>query len=338
MEARLHAENKRSVYTRLRQLCAASDAELGASMRALYVDDAVCSVAHPVNVLVGCEQIGSGWFRPLRAAVPDVERRDDIVLAGEFAGTELVGLLGHYQGTFTAPLFGIPPTNGVVQIRYGEVHELRNGRSTRSWVLVDFLDLMRQARAWPLPPSLGTEGAWPGPATQTGLALDAVDPMRGAESLKIVKAMHGALLSFDGKNLETMDHARYWAPNFMWYGPSGIGTTRGLRGFQAHHQIPFLRALPDRAGGDNMYFGDGDYTMNCGWPGMSATHTGGDWLGLAPTGRRFTIRVMDFYRIDNGLLAQNWVPIDLVDILQQLGVDAFARMRHLTGNPRLALR
>jgi hypothetical protein len=42
-------------------------------------------------------------------------------------------------------------------------------------------------------------------------------------------------------------------------------------------------------------------------------------------------------RLHRGLIAENWVPIDIIDILKQLGVDAFARMRHLISRPDLAL-
>ena len=41
---------------------------------------------------------------------------------------------------------------------------------------------------------------------------------------------------------------KHWHPNFMWYGPAGIGTTRGMKGFEDYHQIPFLVAFPDRGG------------------------------------------------------------------------------------------
>ena len=40
---------------------------------------------------------------------------------------------------------------------------------------------------------------------------------------------------------------------------------------------------------------------------------------------------MDFYRVDGNLIAENWVPIDIINILLELGVDVFARLRHLTG-------
>ena len=33
------------------------------------------------------------------------------------------------------------------------------------------------------------------------------------------------------------------------------------------------------------------------------------------------MRVMDFYHHDEGLIRENWVPIDIIHILKQLGVD-----------------
>ena len=156
--------------------------------------------------------------------------------------------------------------------------------------------------------------------------------------MAVVKKMHAGLLSFDGEDIESMDHGKFWTPNFMWYGPAGIGTTRGLDGFRAHHQIPFLRAFPDRDVASHIAnVADGNYAITGGWPSVVATHAGPDWLNLAPTGKRVTMRVMDFYRVEDGLIAENWVPIDIIDILCQLGVDVFGRLRHLQGRSRTTL-
>ena len=56
-------------------------------------------------------------------------------------------------------------------------------------------------------------------------------------------------------------------------------------------------------------------------------HVGGGWLGLGATGRPVTMRVMDFYREDEGLIRENWVPIDIIDVLLQLDVDVLTRVR-----------
>ena len=58
---------------------------------------------------------------------------------------------------------------------------------------------------------------------------------------------------------------------------------------------------------------------------QTLTHDG--WMGIAPTGRRVTMRSLDFWRIEKGLIRENWVLVDLLDLYQQIGVDVFARMR-----------
>ena len=58
-------------------------------------------------------------------------------------------------------------------------------------------------------------------------------------------------------------------------------------------------------------------------------HLGGDFCGIGPTGREVGMRVMDFYDHHEGLIRENWVPIDMIDLLLQMGVDVFGRMRQL---------
>ena len=56
-------------------------------------------------------------------------------------------------------------------------------------------------------------------------------------------------------------------------------------------------------------------------------HIGDDFLGVGPTGRPVTMRVMDFYLHHEGLIRENWVPLDILDLLRQMGVDVLARMQ-----------
>jgi hypothetical protein len=42
-----------------------------------------------------------------------------------------------------------------------------------------------------------------------------------------------------------------------------------------------------------------------------------------------------FWRIENGLIRENWVLIDLLDAHDQLGVDVFGRMREFNKARRL---
>ncbi len=336
-EVSIHLANKRRAYHSLRELAAAPEQRLGSVLARTYHADARWFGSHPLNEMQGIAAIEQVW-RGMRRAFPDMERRDGMLLGGAYQGADRVAALGHYQATFTEDWLGIPATHGVVHLRYGEVHQYVDGKIAHTHALIDVLDLMRQAGVWPLPPSLGAEGMWPGPATGDGLRLSEADASAGKAALQAVLGMHQALFDFDGVNLDTMDQAKYWAEHFMWYGPSGIGACRGMRGYQAHHQIPFLIAFPDRTGaGHYVCFGDGPYVVTGGWPSVVGTHRGDGWLGLAATGKPVRMRVMDFYRSENGLLAENWVPLDVIDVLRQLGTDVFARLQHLRGSPRLTL-
>ena len=334
-DAKTHADNKSSVVTNLRNILDTSVEEMDDAVATAYADNANLLAFHPVNELAGAPAIANSLWRPIRQSFPDVERRDQIVIGGSFDGADYVCTVSQLQGTFESDWLDIPASHGVVSLRCCEVNKLDGGKIIEAHVLIDVLDLMYQIGRWPISPSVGAEGMWRSPATQDGVKLDSADPDGGVSALKVVKDMHDGLLAFDGKDLGSMHHAQYWTKNFMWYGPSGIGTTRGLKGFEAHHQIPFLRAFPDRKVANHIAnVGDGAYVITGGWPSVVATHSGPDWLNVGPTGRHIEMRVMDFYRLENGLIAENWVPIDIVHILLQMNIDVFARVRHLKGEPR----
>ena len=315
----------------------------GAPVESAYHDNAVWRGVHPFNERTGHAQIADVW-NTLRSAIPDMERRTQMVLGGPNLpdtrvttdrAADLVACSGVLQGTMRGDLLGIPATNGTVSVRFCEAHELRDEKIVQSWVMFDLLDLMRQAQCWPLPQSLGAEAQWQHPATGDGVRL--TTSTTDSRAMDTVLKMHGALGNFDGKSLDSMNHGHYWTDTFMWYGPAGIGSTRGLEGFRAHHQIPFLRAYNDREGaGHYIRISDGPYAVTGGWPSVRGTHTG-EWLGMAPTGRMIEMRVMDFYRLDGDKIAENWVPMDVIHIALQMGVDLFARVRHMTGQPDLTL-
>ena len=164
----------------------------------------------------------------------------------------------------------------------------------------------------------------PGPRNATGVLPSATPGTAEPTCLPLVEAMIGGLGRYDQKDLRSMGMEQYWQPDMMWYGPCGIGTSRGIGGFQKHHQQPFLHAFPDRKGGHHRArFGEGDYAASTGWPSVRATHAG-DYLGTPASNRPITMRVMDWWRQEDGLLAENWVLIDLPHLFLQMGVDLLA--------------
>lgn len=298
----------------------------------MIAPNATFHICHPFGTITGA-QVWDTAFVPLLAAMPDLERRDMIVLSGTTPeGQDWVGCMGNYMGTMTKAwtLNGhhIPPTGHVTHMRYHEFFCIEDGQITEAQIIWDIPELMLQANAWPMAPQLGKFLCTPAPMSQDGLTASG----DGQASMDHVIAMLTDLCKHPAQGgPEVMNLETYWHPRFNWYGPAGIGTGRGITGFRNWHQIPFLRAMPDRkldAMGDLMshWFGEGDYVCETGWPNMRLTITEDGWMGIAPANTEVHLRSLDFWRLEDGKIRENWVLVDLLDLYAQCGVDVLARM------------
>ena len=331
MTESIHNQNKARIGALRAALYDIDAAELRGQLREIFAPDCLAQLAHPLETLAGADGLYEAAYAPLLAAVPDLERRDFIVMAGESNGGDWVGCCGHYMGVFEGPWLDIPPTRHLMAMRYHEFFRLEDGLIVEMQALWDIPQVMLQAGAWPMMPSLAPEWVVPGPATEDGIITAAYDQAKSQASLDWVTAMLVAL-ERSPEGLAAMQIDRHWHPKMMWYGPAGIGSMRRISGFRNWHQIPFLKALPDRRvfKDKGIFFGDGDYVGFTGWPGMSMTITGDGWLGIAPANQEITMRSLDFWRCEKGLIRENWVLIDLLHVYAQIGVDVFERMRELT--------
>lgn len=346
--------NKRHVRAAMDALAASTPETVGARLAQAYHPQAQWRGSHPWNELQGVDAIEQQFWRPFLHSFPDLERRDSLLIGGSYEGRDYVGAVGHLVARFRRDWQGIAATEQIVYWRYGEFHQMQDGLIIQSSVLLDVLDFIRQIGHWPLAPSRGTEAFWPGPLAGDGIVLSPQDPAESAASLALTQAMQGSLRNYNDlsglgrQGLLDMEQRKYWHPHMMWFGPSGIGTTRGLDGFVDLHQLPFRIAFPrdpsqpqpvglgQHAGSHYVRIGDGRFSATGGWPSRHVMHLGGGWLGLPPTGRAITMRVMDFYSADGGLIRENWVPIDMVNVLLQMDVDVLARVREQTGRRGMA--
>jgi predicted ester cyclase len=286
----------------------------------LYAPDCQFHISAPVEHLDGTAQMAAHFWAPLLRAFPDLERRTDILLTGQFKDGDWFASSGFLVGHFEQPLFGIKPSGRPHWLRYGWFDRVEGGRVFESYVILDIARLLIEVGQWPLRPQLG-ESWSPAPQTQDGVALKLADPTQSQKSLDLVEAMIAGLMQYDRQSLASMGMARFWTPQFHWYGPGGIGSARGHRDYERAHQQPFLTAFPDRVGGNHKCrIGDGSYVASTGWPSINATHMGDGWIGVPATNKRITQRIMDFWRREEDLLAENWVFIDMVDLLGQMGV------------------
>ena len=302
----------------------------GDALHALMSESATLNLCHPLGTLRGPGAFLDAALTPLRTALPDLERRDMIRVAGTTPeGDHWLGCMGNYMGTFLAPFLDIPPTGRLAHMRYHEFFRFEAGRVVEMQAIWDIPELMMQAGAWPMAPQLGAFLCTPGPMSGDGLSASG----DGRATMDHVIAMLTDLCRHPADpDPAVMQLERYWHPQCNWYGPAGIGTSRGVAGFRHIHQIPFLRAMPDRkldASADlhSHWVAQGEYVCETGWPNMRLTLSHDGWMGIAPAGKEVLLRSLDFWRMEGGLIRENWVLVDLLDLYNQVGVDVFARLR-----------
>ena len=314
----------------LRLQCAMDEAGRSAAA-ALASEDYVLNASYPLNSVSHRQAFSDDLMIPILHSFPNAQERLDILLTGSFAGGDWTASTGHIAGIFAQPLWGIPATGLPAFLRFGRFDRWVEGRMAETFLILDLPGLMIQARAWPMARPLGPFIVTPGPASRDGVSASTGDPAAARASLDLVEAMIAALMTYDGgQDLAHMRMVDYWTKDFWWFGPAAIGSFCGHADYERGHQRPFLTAFPDRKGGDHKCrIGERDYVASTGWPSVRATHSGGGWLGLAPTGKRIEMRVMDFWRREDALLAENWVFIDIPHLLLQMGVDVFVRMAEL---------
>ena len=349
-EATPDAQLRTQAHHRLTRLTETGASGLEAALNTLAAPDCEWRAAYPMNEMRGTAAAAVRIWSPLFAAFPDLERRDTIFVAGRYQAKTYIAATGHYCGTMKGDWLGIPATGKTIYLRYGEVWQIGDdGRVVQANLLWDILDVMRQAGVWPLAPSLGVESMWPGPLTADGVRFTPTDPIHSRESIEQTLRMHRALAEFDDKGslsrdaLIAMPQRDHWHSRMMWYGSAGIGTTRGLDGFVDGHQLPFRIAFHRPQGsfaevtaertrngaGHYIRIGDGPYSVTGGWPSVYAMHLGAGFCGMPASGKPAFMRVMDFYLHHEGLIRENWVPIDMLHLFGQMGLDVLGRMNEV---------
>lgn len=310
-----------------------------ASVDKMFTKDAAIHVVHPFNKVAGSSGYLTDFLAPLQAAFEGLFRRDDILMAGSFEGNDWISATGYYAGHFAHPWLGIQPTGTLSYLRVGEFHRIQGGQAVESYVYLDIPQLMIASDQWPITDSPGRDrgytGFLPGPATQDGLQLRDNDPAHSQTSAQMVTNMLAGLA--------TKDQAwrPYWHDNMVWYGPAAFGSFVGIENF-AGFQTTFEGAFDVWSGGstDNgvtRHFtrhADGDYICTGGWPSLMAKQAK-TFLGQPSQGDTLLMRVCDWWRRDGDLLVENWVFVDIPDVLLQMGCDLFPGLHTVAPGPRV---
>ena len=92
---------------------------------------------------------------------------------------------------------------------------------------------------------------------------------------------------------------------------------QGKKGFTEFFENTF-KAMPDFKYTLKKIVADEDLVMI--YCTTSGTHTGGEWLGKAPTGNKLDFNVVDIFRIQDGMIAEHWDVADTFNLFRQVGV------------------
>ena len=116
------------------------------------------------------------------------------------------------------------------------------------------------------------------------------------------------------------DIGEFFSETFRWMGNTGCGTKNGLREFQGNWQQPFQAAFSDKVCVDEARLYMGEWAAAFGR--QEAVHSG-DFMGVPASGKKVEIRYMDFWKVVDGKIVDNWVMVDFPHVLAQLGKDVF---------------
>jgi predicted ester cyclase len=90
----------------------------------------------------------------------------------------------------------------------------------------------------------------------------------------------------------------------------------GVEGFKQVIGV-FLGGFPDMRITIEADLAEGDRVVTRGY--FTGAHTG-NFQGIPPTGKQVKINYIDIWRVENGKCVENWVQMDQVGLMQQLGV------------------
>jgi predicted ester cyclase len=79
----------------------------------------------------------------------------------------------------------------------------------------------------------------------------------------------------------------------------------------------FKNAFPDFRVDLEDVISEGNLVSSRGY--FTGTHQA-DFQGIAPTGKSIKVSYIDIWRVENGKLVENWVNLDMMGMMQQLGV------------------
>ena len=141
--------NTKSIQPLLVALRDFDEVTVRTALQRFMAPNAVVHMCHPFGDLPA-EEFYDTCFAPLYNAMPDLERRDTILVSGKTPEcTNWIGCCGSYIGTFAASFLDIPPTGHVAHMRFHEFYRIEDGRIVEVQAIWDIPELMMEIeRFW----------------------------------------------------------------------------------------------------------------------------------------------------------------------------------------------
>jgi predicted ester cyclase len=260
---------------------------------------------HLANNARGEDMAHPGLY--LRNAIPD---RVDVI-ERVIADNDRVGLLFRVTGTHRGGFFGIAPTGKKLDVHEVALIRIENGQMVEGWFMMDEVALLQQMGA-KLPPRRDGERVAP-PLPEAGEEPEAL-AARLAQRVateqdrnKLVAVRSRLRAGVDPGEIYTPHHRRL---------RHGFHHLREYARRQGLGELALERALPDRHERIEVLLAEGDEV----WMRFSTSGTHlGPLCGIAPSGRRVGVQVVQRLRFSGSRVCESWTFADELGLLLQLG-------------------
>ena len=281
---------------------------------------------HPFNELSGSSDIANNLWSPIKDSFTPVQRRLDIFYAGVNSLNEnndvWISSMGHLMGVFNKEFFGLKPNYKSSLLRFAEFYKVRENKITEGAFFLDIFNFMQQLGLSIIPKSTGLICVTPGPMNHKGLKFELSDDKESLQTLNLIHRMRDRLV--EGSKMKSFEDELLldWKEDMIWWGPGGIGASYTIDGYIKGHSGPFEEGLEFvKFNGHILSSAEDDLGGWFGWPNLIMKPKVG-YLGLTKASNTESeMRVVDLYRRDGDKIAENWIFIDHLHFLKNLGID-----------------
>jgi predicted ester cyclase len=241
-----------------------------------------------------------------------------------FGNEEIATTTTYGSALWSGDLWGIKGPGQWVTLRITDFYYIKPyapglGKISYNFMMIDWVDALRQIGRRMLPPAPLQEGLVLPPAANDGVPapLSAIVQAQHRDP-KAAHAVAEAALFQDWTGVgDTLSH---WHANMTYYGPGGIGHASNISQYMQHVIQPFRAAFTDRKALVELHACEGNY---CALFGRLSGHGVSNWLGLPTKGQDVSFRYAMHYRVMGDKVQEGWTIFDFPGLFAEVGLDFY---------------